>query len=269
MRKQNEVRYIVTEVVSITVIRLASKTDAYKQAPKPGWGTVEWYSAADGYKNPVARDRSDKTQQLCCDEDCSADLYTKDGGYFGIHPYEEINAAEMPKQAECAAIIISDAGGFSVWAEDFSKVHIFVSYDENGLIDSYRVEYDDTTIYDGEVEISFDDLYERAEDDWRETYRAEIPGTLEYQRKQEAALIDQGTAEVETDSTAKNTAASVDTAAAEDSQQVQPQTLESDAGNGYKTRGGTGPPLRGKADQEQKKKGGREHGPKTPLSRAE
>jgi len=42
---------------------------------------VEWYSAADDYKNPVARDRSDKTQQLCCDEDTSASLYTKNGGY--------------------------------------------------------------------------------------------------------------------------------------------------------------------------------------------
>ena len=51
----------------------------------------------------------------------------------------------MPKQAECAAIIVSDSCGFTVWAEDFGKVHIFVSYDENGLIDNYRVEYDDAT----------------------------------------------------------------------------------------------------------------------------
>ena len=57
MKKQNEVRYIVTDVVSIPVFRLVSKTEAYRQAVKPGWGTVEWYSAADGYKNPVDRDR--------------------------------------------------------------------------------------------------------------------------------------------------------------------------------------------------------------------
>ena len=33
---KNEVRYIVTDVVSIPVCKLASKTEAYKQAAKPG-----------------------------------------------------------------------------------------------------------------------------------------------------------------------------------------------------------------------------------------
>ena len=146
MKKQWEVRYFVTEVASVPLYKCNSKTETYKQAAKPGWGTVEWYSAADNYKNPVTRDRSDKTQQLCCDEDCCADLYTKNGGYFGIHAYEEIDTKEMPKQAECAAIITSDSCGISFWAEDFSKIHIFVTYDENGLIDSYRVEYDDTQV---------------------------------------------------------------------------------------------------------------------------
>ena len=195
MKKKWEVRYFVTAVASVPVYKAYSKTETYKQAAKPGWGTVEWYSAADGYKNPVDRDRSDKTQQLCCGEDCSASLYTKNGGYFGIFPYEEINVSEMPKQAECAAIIVSDSCGFTVWAEDFSKVHIFVSYDENGLIDNYRVEYDDATIYDGEVEISFDDLYERAEEDFREIYRAEIPGTVEYSFKREADKLAQESGE--------------------------------------------------------------------------
>ncbi len=95
MKKKWEVRYFVTAVASVPVYKAYSKTETYKQAAKPGWGTVEWYSAADGYKNPVDRDRSDKTQQLCCDEDCCADLYTKNGGYFGIHPYEEIDTKEM------------------------------------------------------------------------------------------------------------------------------------------------------------------------------
>ncbi len=139
MKKQNEVRYIVTDVVSIPVFRLASKTEAYRQAMKPGWGTVEWYSAADGYKNPVSRDCSDKTQQLVCDEDSSADLYTKNGGYSGISPYEEINTKEMPKQAECAAIIHSDSCGYDFWTED-GQIRIFVTYDANGLIDSYRLD---------------------------------------------------------------------------------------------------------------------------------
>ena len=195
MKKKWEVRYFVTAVASVPVYKAYSKTETYKQAAKPGWGTVEWYSAADGYKNPVDRDRSDKTQQLCCDEDCAADLYTKNGGYFGIRAYEEIATKEMPKQAECAAIIVSDSCGFTFWAEDFSQIHIFATYDENGLIDTYRVEYGDTPVYDGEVEISFDDLYKRAEEDYRETYRADIPGTVEYQRKQESAQTEQTAAE--------------------------------------------------------------------------
>ncbi len=91
MKKKWEERYFVTAVASVPIYKGFSKTETYRQAAKPGWGTVEWYSAADGYKNPVTRDRNDKTQQLCCDEDCSADLYTKNGGYFGIHPYEEID----------------------------------------------------------------------------------------------------------------------------------------------------------------------------------
>ena len=141
-------------------------------ATKPGWGAVEWYSAADGYKNPVNRDRSDKTQRLCCDEDTSSSLYTKNGGYFRIFPYEEIDVKEMPKQAEVAAIIYSDSCGYSVWEEDFNQIHFFVTYDENDLIDSYRVEYGDSPIYDGEVEVAFEDLFQQPEGDWRETYRA-------------------------------------------------------------------------------------------------
>ena len=190
MKKKDETRYFVTAVASVPVYKSASKTEMYRMATKPGWGAVEWYSAADDYKNPVARDRSDKTQQLCCDEDTSASLYTKNGGYFGIFPYEEINVKEMPKQAACAAIIYSDSCGYSIWAEDFNQIHIFVTYDVNGLIDSYRVEYgEDAQPCDGETEIRFEDLYQQPEGDWKETYRAEIPGTVEYQHKQEAARI--------------------------------------------------------------------------------
>ncbi len=191
MKKQNEIRYFVTAVASVPVYKVASKTEMFRMSTKPGWGAVEWYSAADNYTNPVTRDRKDKTQQLCCDEDTSASLYLKNGGYFGIFPYEEINVKEMPKQAEVAAIIYSDSCGFSVWAEDFNQIHFFVTYDANGLIDSYRIEYGDGPIYDGEVEISFEDLYERAEEDWQETYRAELPGTVEYQFKQEADKLAQ------------------------------------------------------------------------------
>lgn len=173
MKKKYEVRHIVTAVASIPVYKAYSKTETYRQAAKDGWGTV--------YR--------DENNAMVCDEDCSASLYTKNGGYFGIFPYEEINTKEMPKQAACAAIIVSDSCGFTFWAEDFNQIHIFVTYDENGLVDTYRVEYGDSPIYDGEMEIRFEDLYQQAEEDWRETYRAELPGTVEYQRKQEAAEL--------------------------------------------------------------------------------
>ncbi len=170
MKKKWEVRYIVTAVAGIPVYKAYSKMETYRQAAKDGWGTV--------YR--------DENNAMVCDEDCSASLYTKNGGYFGIFPYEEINTKEMPKQAACAAIIVSDSCGFTFWAEDFNQIHIFVTYDENGLVDTYRVEYGDSPIYDGEMEIRFEDLYQQPEGDWKETYRAEIPGTVEYQRKQEA-----------------------------------------------------------------------------------
>ncbi len=64
MKKKDETRYFVTAVASVPVYKFASKTEMYRMATKPGWGAVEWYSAADGYKNPVTRDRKDKTQQL-------------------------------------------------------------------------------------------------------------------------------------------------------------------------------------------------------------
>lgn len=173
MKKKWEVRYFVTAVASIPVYKAYSKTETYRQAAKDGWGTV--------YR--------DENNALVCDEDCSASLYTKNGGYFGIFSYEEINTKELPKQAACAAIIVSDSCGFTFWAEDFNQIHIFVTYDENGLVDTYRVEYGDSPIYDGEMEIRFEDLYQQPEGDWKETYRAEIPGTVEYQRKQEAAEL--------------------------------------------------------------------------------
>lgn len=171
MKKKWEVRYFVTAVASIPVYKAYSKTETYRQAAKDGWGTV----------------CRDENNALVCDEDCSASLYTKNGGYFGIFPYEEINTKELPKQAACAAIIASDSCGFTFWAEDFNQIHIFVTYDENGLVDTYRAEYGDSPIYDGETEIAFEDLV--AAEAWEEAYRAEIPGTVEYQRKQEAAEL--------------------------------------------------------------------------------
>lgn len=179
MKKKYETRYFVTDVASIPVVRVYGKTEMYRQAAKDGWGVV--------YR--------DETDTLICDEDSSANFYTKNGGYYGLSGNDEVNTKELPKQPECAAIIVSDSDGFSIWAEDFSQIHFFVIYDTNGLVDSYRVEYGDSPIYDGEVEIAFENLYERADEDWQETYRAELPGTVEYQFKQEADKLAQESGE--------------------------------------------------------------------------
>lgn len=182
MKKRYEVRHIITDVVSVPVIKMSGKTEAYRQATQPGWGAVDWYSAADNYENPVPRDRSDKTQQLCCDEDNHADLYTKNGRCFEIYPYDEINVKEMPKQVEVSAIICGDSDGYSFWAQD-GAIKIFVTYDENGLIETYRLGYGDEQPWEGETVLSYEDLYQPSERDWANAYRSDIPGTMEYQRK--------------------------------------------------------------------------------------
>ena len=48
MKKKDEVRYFVTAVASVLVYKVASKTEVFRISTKPGWGAVEWYSAADG-----------------------------------------------------------------------------------------------------------------------------------------------------------------------------------------------------------------------------
>ena len=84
--------------------------------------------------------------------------------------------------------ITTDSCGVNFWAEDFNQIHIFVTYEESGLVDTFRVEYgEDAQPYDGETEIAFEDLV--AAEAWEEAYRAEIPGTVEYQCKQEAAEL--------------------------------------------------------------------------------
>ena len=232
MKKKWEVRYFVTDVASVPVYKAYGKTETYRQAAKDGWGTV--------YR--------DEKNELVCDEDCSADLYTKNGGYFGIYPYEEIKTKEMPKQAECAAIIVSDSCGFTFWAEDFSLIHIFVTRDENGLIDSYRIEYGDAETYDGETEISFDDLYRNEGESWGESYRANIPGTFEYSRKQETAQIEQDAPEAAADSKQDATSAAAVVASEAENRQDKLQEQETRAGKRYTERrrgvgGGPAPPL--------------------------
>lgn len=179
---KDETRYIVTSVTSVPVTRYMSKCVAYREITKPGWGLVEWYSASDGYKNPVSRDRSDKTQRMYCEENSYGVLYAENGNEFSIYPYEEINLKNAPRQAETVTMICSGSGGFSFWTK--SRIKIFVTYSEMGLIETYRLEGESGIPEAGETEISFEDL--QGEEDYESIDRADIPGTLEYFRKQEA-----------------------------------------------------------------------------------
>jgi hypothetical protein len=178
---KSETRYIVTDVVSIPVIRARGKGEIYRMATVPGWGCVEWYSAENNYSAPVTHDKSDKTQQLSCDIDMSATLYPHCGAEFTIAPYEEINLKDAPSQSYTDAIIVSDSCGFTFWEKDNGDIKIFVTYDESGLIDSYRLDNWSGKPYDGETEITFEDLQSEYEHDT--TDRAEIIGTFEHYRK--------------------------------------------------------------------------------------
>jgi len=181
MKARAETRYIVTDIVSISVCRIGSKGYAYRMATGPGWGLVELYSAVDNYTFPVSRDKEDKSQVLLCDEDSSGVLYPRFGREFSICSGEELKIKEAPKKAEVDAIVISDPCGYSFWQKDDGDVKIFVTYDENGLIDSYRMDNWTGKPYDGETEISFNDL--QSENDHDNIDRAEITGTFEHQRK--------------------------------------------------------------------------------------
>jgi hypothetical protein len=165
MKASNETRYFVTDAVSIPVMRLRKKGEAYRMATGPGWGVVD----------------TDENRVLYCDEDASAVLYPEFGSEFVIAPYEEVNLKNAPKQSEVVAIIESNSCGYSFWQKDEGYIKIFVTYDKNGLIDTYRLDNWNGKPYDGETEISFSDL--QSEYDHDNTNRAEITGTFEYEKK--------------------------------------------------------------------------------------
>lgn len=181
-RQKSETRYIVSDVVSIPVCRMAGKGEAYKYATKPGWGVVDWYSETNNYSAPVNRDKDDKTQELICDDDTSAVLYLKYGREFCISPGENVAIKEIPRQAEVDLIVVGDCCGYNFWASDLNNIKFFATYDENGLIDTYRIENWAGKPYDGETELAFEDL--QSTDDYDKIDRADIVGTLEHDRKQ-------------------------------------------------------------------------------------
>jgi len=145
MKRTNETRYIVTpgnNGVNATIVRIAKKSDAYRQATMEGWGIV----------------CSDASGELYCDHDSSAVLVDADGNECCIVPYEGIDKKALYRQAECFAIICSDDGGFSFWEKEKGSIKICVSYDEDGLIDFYRLSDWTEDPEEGETVLSFDDL---------------------------------------------------------------------------------------------------------------
>jgi hypothetical protein len=179
-------RYIVTDYVSIPVCRVGKKAEQYKCVTKPGYGLIDWYSASNNYKVPVNRDVNDKTQMLLCDEDSSAVIYDIYGKEYIISSIDNINLRELPKQADVEAIIISGSYGYDFWAKRDIDVKIFVTYDEYGLIDTYRLDSWMGRPYDGETEISFNEL--QSEEEYESIDRKDIKGTYENMRLHKSGL---------------------------------------------------------------------------------
>jgi hypothetical protein len=177
---KNKWKYIVTDVVSISVCQIMNKEIAYKIATKPGYGIVDWYNEKDNYIVPVTRDKEDKTQKLCCDENSNAILFSHYREEFVISYDKELNMKEAPSQAETIAIIISN-DGYSFWEKDKGNIKIFVTYDENGLVNNFRLDNWAGKSYEDEIEISFNDL--QSEEDYNTKDRADIFGTIEFFRR--------------------------------------------------------------------------------------
>lgn len=75
MKEKWEVYYFVTAVASVLVYKAYGKTEAYRPATQDDYEMV--------YR--------DENNALICDEDCSANLHTKNSDYFRIFTYEKIN----------------------------------------------------------------------------------------------------------------------------------------------------------------------------------
>lgn len=143
MKVTSECRYIKTDIVSIPIIKIFKKSEAYRQATKPGWGTVD----------------TDKNDILYCDEDCHAVLVNDYGRQCLIFPYEELEPKEWFKQAECEAILTGDSCGYSFWEKEEGLIKIYITKNEEGIIENYRIaDWTEKVIYDGEELISFEDL---------------------------------------------------------------------------------------------------------------
>ena len=142
MRKDNEIRYIVTDVVSIPIMRLVRKSDAYQHATKTGWGIVD----------------VDKNGDLYCDDDSTAVLINGYGEERGIYPYEKLDRRGWFKQSECDVILLSDSCGCCFWEKEKGLVKIYITKDDDDIINGYRLAFWTEKTYDDEIEVNFEDL---------------------------------------------------------------------------------------------------------------
>jgi hypothetical protein len=84
---------------------------------------------------------------------------------------------------------MSDSCGYNFWAKGDGDVKIFVTYDENGLVDNYRLDNWMGKPYDGETEITFDKL--QSQEEYEATNREDINGTFENMKiKTEATMYE-------------------------------------------------------------------------------
>lgn len=99
MRRLNKVKYMVTDMDAINVVRINSKSDAYRQATGNGCGVVD-----------------------------SAILVNNQGEQCSISPDAELDQKEWFKQTECSVILMSDSHGFSFWEKEKGLVKIFATH---------------------------------------------------------------------------------------------------------------------------------------------
>ena len=143
MKNIYDTRYLDCDGTWIPIQKILKKSEAYRAATGPGWGTVD----------------TDKDRTWFCDEDSHAILVDKFGKYTFISPYEELNPKTWPKQAECAAILLGNGNGDMFFEQEKGLVRICVTRNSDGIIVGFRLsDWTEGAPYEGEELIEFEDL---------------------------------------------------------------------------------------------------------------
>lgn len=145
MTRKDENRAIVTDCGWIQCIKYASKTKMYEECTSAGYNGIQKFN--DGTYGVM--------------NDVIVTFYLKNGDIFSVDPCDIIHKkSELPKQADVAAILHEQEWGFTFWEEKPNMFRVYVTYDENGFIDEYRVEMENDTgiIYDNETMVLYSEL---------------------------------------------------------------------------------------------------------------